>query len=75
MTKKSTGTTPLKKDTTAAQRTAKHKQLLIAAGGKRMSINFDGKIIKKLNVLIKKGYGENYSDVIRNLTKSAITHS
>ena len=64
-------TTTTKKDPTAAKRTAALKQRLLESGGRRMSLNLDGKRVRKLDRLIKAGKGDKHSDVIRKLIDEA----
>lgn len=59
------------KDPTAAKRTAALKERLQADGGKRMSLNLDGKRTKKLDKLVRLGVGADHSDVIRRLIDDA----
>lgn len=59
------------KDPTAAKRTAALKVRLQEGGGKRMSLNLDGKRVKKLDHLVKHGVGTDHSAVIRQLIDDA----
>lgn len=59
------------KDPTAAKRTAALKERLQADGGKRMSLNLDGKRVKKLDKLVRGGLGADHSAVIRQLIDDA----
>lgn len=59
------------KDPTAAKRTAALKVRLQSDGGKRMSLNLDGKRVKKLDRLVKHGVGADHSAVIRQLIDDA----
>jgi len=58
-------------DPTATKRTALFKKKLIESGGKRMSLNLNKNQVKRLNKLVKLGYGKDQSDVIRNLIDKA----
>lgn len=62
---------PTSKDPTAAKRAAALKKRLQENGGCRMSLNLDGKSVKKLNRLVKSGKGNNLSEVIRVLINDA----
>lgn len=59
------------KDPTAAKRTAALKVRLQAEGGKRMSLNLDGKRVKKLDSLVKAGVGADQTAVIKRLIDDA----
>lgn len=59
------------KDPTAAKRTAALKERLQADGGKRMTLNLNGKRVKKLDRLVKRGVGNNHSAVIWKLIDDA----
>lgn len=59
------------KDPTAAKRTAALKVRLQEGGGKRMSLNLDGKKVKKLDKLVKAGVGVNHTAVIQRLIDDA----
>jgi hypothetical protein len=64
-------TNPSPKDPAAAKRTAALKERLQAEGGKRMSLNLDGKRVKTLDRLVKRGVGADHSAVIRQLIDDA----
>lgn len=59
------------KDPTAAKRTAALKERLKAGGGKRMSLNLDGRRVKKLERLVKAGVGSDQTAVIKKLIDDA----
>jgi hypothetical protein len=59
------------KDPTSAKRTAALKVRLKADGGKRMSLNLDGKSTKKLDKLVDLGVAVDHSSVIRRLIDDA----
>lgn len=59
------------KDPTAAKRTAALKERLHADGGKRISLNLDGKRTRKLGKLVKQGVADDASGVIRRLIDDA----
>lgn len=59
------------KDPTAAKRTAALKVRLQEGGGKRMSLNLDGKRVKKLDRLVKAGVGADQTAVIKRLIDDA----
>lgn len=62
---------PKPKDPTAAKRTAALKVRLQEGGGKRMSLNLDGKRVKKLDRLVKTGVGADQTAVIKRLIDDA----
>jgi len=65
------GARMIQMDPTAAARAARFKKRLIAGGGKRMAINLDGRLVKKLDRLVKAGLGDDHSSVIRALIENA----
>lgn len=59
------------KDKTAAKRASAMKERLVVGGGKRFSVNLDGRRVKKLDKLVRDGVGGDHSEVIRRLIDDA----